>query len=440
MNPLQQLAAKYKEGKKVGMYSACTANELVIEACLERGKKDQAYVLIEATANQVNQYGGYSGMTPKDFRDYVYRIAARVGFPERYVILGGDHLGPLTFSHLPAEQAMEEAKELIRQFAAAGFAKIHIDTSMRLGGDDPNQKLATGLIAQRGAALAQAAEAAFAEFKASNPGAVAPVYVIGSEVPIPGGSQEHEDQVQVTKASDFQETVAAYQDAFAAAGLDSAWERVIAVVVQPGVEFGDETVHPYDRAAAAELSKALAAYPNLVFEGHSTDYQTPLHLRQMVEDGVVFLKVGPALTFALREGLFALSMIESELLGHSGRPLAKFPEVLEAAMLANPKDWQKHYHGDEHRLRLARKYSFSDRCRYYLPQKQVKAAVDLLFANLAEVEIPLGLLSQFMPMQYTKVRSGELANHPRELAKDRVVNCVEEYLWAAGILPWVKEE
>jgi len=109
-------------------------------------------------------------------------------------------------------------------------------------------------------------------------------------------------------------------------------------------------------------------------------------------------------------------------------------------MLANPKDWQKHYHGDEHRLRLARKYSFSDRCRYYLPQKQVKAAVDLLFANLAEVEIPLGLLSQFMPMQYTKVRSGELANHPRELAKDRVVNCVEEYLWAAGILPWVKEE
>lgn len=440
MNPLQQLVANYKQGRKIGMYSACTANELVIEACLERAKKDQAYVLLEATANQVNQYGGYSGMTPQDFREYVHRIAARVGFPEAYIILGGDHLGPLTFSHLPAAKAMEEAQELVRQFAAAGFAKIHIDTSMRLGGDDPNQKLATELIAARGAALARAAEAAFAELKAANPAAVAPVYVIGSEVPIPGGSQEQEDKVQVTKAADFEETVAAYQSAFAEAGLAEAWDRVIAVVVQPGVEFGDETVHPYDRNAAAELSRALTAYPNLVFEGHSTDYQTPLHLRQMVEDGVVFLKVGPALTFALREGLFALSMIEAELLGHTGRALADFPAVLEAAMLANPKDWQKHYHGDEHKLHLARKYSFSDRCRYYLPQPSVKASLDRLFANLAEVEIPLGVLSQFMPMQYAKVRSGALANSPRELAKDRVVNCIDEYLSATGILPWVKEE
>ena len=187
---------------------------------------------------------------------------------------------------------MEEAKELIRQFAAAGFAKIHIDTSMRLGDDDPNQKLATELIAQRGAVLAQTAEEAFARLKAEYDAAVAPVYVIGSEVPVPGGSQEQEDTVQVTTAADFAETVDAYHDAFAEAGLHDAWQRVIAVVVQPGVEFADETIHPYNREAAAELCRALDAYPNLVFEGHSTDYQTPLHLRQMVEDGIVFLKVG----------------------------------------------------------------------------------------------------------------------------------------------------
>jgi D-tagatose-1,6-bisphosphate aldolase subunit GatZ/KbaZ len=434
VNPLKQLVAKHKQGQPIGMYSACTGNELTIEACLERAKKAKSYVLIEATANQVNQYGGYTGMTPQDYRDYVLQLAAKVNFPADKIILGGDHLGPLTFSHLPAEDAMAEAEELIRQFVAAGFTKIHIDTSMRLGGDDPNVKLDPKLIAERGARLALAAEAAFAELKAENPDAPLPVYVVGSEVPIPGGSQEEDDQVQVTTVADFQETVTLFNDAFINLGLADAWERVIAVVVQPGVEFGNESIHPYSREAAAELCQALKAYPNLVFEGHSTDYQTPDCLRQMVEDGIVFLKVGPALTFALREGLFALSMIEKELLQHTGKPLSNFIEVLEEAMLQEPKHWEKHYHGDETKKRLARKYSFSDRCRYYLPQEAVTQAVDLLFANLEAVEIPLSMLSQYMPIQYTKVRRGELANQPRELVKDRIINCIDEYLSATGIL------
>ena len=55
MNPLKQLVAKHKQGQPIGMYSACTGNELAIEACLERAKKAKSYVLIEATANQVKQ-------------------------------------------------------------------------------------------------------------------------------------------------------------------------------------------------------------------------------------------------------------------------------------------------------------------------------------------------------------------------------------------------
>ena len=63
-------------------------------------------------------------------------------------------------------------------------------------------------------------------------------------------------------------------------GLEKAWNNVIAVVVQPGVEFGDESIHEYDRVAARDLSNALGKYPNLVFEGHSTDYQTREKLRR----------------------------------------------------------------------------------------------------------------------------------------------------------------
>lgn len=430
LHPMKNIVVQQKNGIPLGIYSACSASDLVIEAAMERAKKDNNYVLIEATANQVNQYGGYTGMKPVDFRNFVYSLADKTCFPKDKIILGGDHLGPLTWKSQPADRAMMEAKELVRQFVLAGFTKIHIDTSMHLGSDNLKEKLDTAVIAERGAVLAEIAEGAFMELKAANSEAMHPVYVVGSEVPIPGGSQEEEEGVQVTKAVDFEETVNVFKNAFRRHKLETAWENVIAVVVQPGVEFGDESIHEYDRQAAKELCNALKRYPNLVFEGHSTDYQTAKAFREMVEDGIAILKVGPALTFALREALFAMALIENELLKDNGDvQLSGFIEVLEDAMLKSPDNWKKHYHGIESKLRLARKYSLSDRCRYYLPVPEVKEAVGRMIKNLNIVKIPLTLLSQYMPVQYTRVRNGQLANDPTSLIKDRVVNCIDEYLY-----------
>jgi len=430
IHPLKKIVELQKKGTPTGIYSACSANELVLEACMERAMKDSDYVLIEATANQVNQYGGYTGMKPADFSRFVLSIAEKVNFPADKIILGGDHLGPLTWKGLPAEKAMEEAKELVRQFVLAGFTKIHIDTSMHLGDDDKTKKLETSVIAKRGAVLAKTAEKAFEELAASNPHVMHPVYVIGSEVPIPGGSQGEEEQLQVTSPDDFRETVNLFREEFYGNGLDSAWENVIAIVVQPGVEFGDDSIHEYDRNAAKELCGELKNYPNLVFEGHSTDYQTPDALKEMVEDGIAILKVGPALTFALREALFALNHIENELLkGRNGIELSNFIEVLDEAMVNKPENWIKHYHGNDEKLRLARKYSFSDRCRYYLPVPEVQQALNRLMRNLKTVDIPLSLISQYMPVQYDRIRSGLLGKDPESLAKDRVINCIDQYLY-----------
>lgn len=369
-------------------------------------------------------------MLPADFRDFVYNLADKVGFSKDKIILGGDHLGPLTWKGEPAESAMEKSKELIRQFVLAGFTKIHIDTSMHLGSDDANERLDTKVIAERGAVLAEVAEAAYLELKVNHPDVVHPVYVVGSEVPIPGGSQDEEEGLQVTKVADFEETVQVFKDAFMRHNLESAWEDVIAVVVQPGVEFGDESIHEYNRKAAKELCDALKKYPNLVFEGHSTDYQTKMAFREMVQDGIAILKVGPALTFALREALFSLAGIENELITkNTGRKLSRFIDVMEDVMLKNPDNWKKHYHGNEDKLKLARKYSLSDRCRYYLPLPEVQQAINQLFENLESVKIPLTLISQFMPVQYSKIRDGKLNNDPVSLAKDRVVNCIDEYLY-----------
>jgi D-tagatose-1,6-bisphosphate aldolase subunit GatZ/KbaZ len=249
-------------------------------------------------------------------------------------------------------------------------------------------------------------------------------------VPIPGGSQE-EEGIQITRVNDFEGTVEEFRKAFYQYGLEEAWENVIAVVVQPGVEFGDETIHEYSREAAKELGIALGKYPGLVFEGHSTDYQTAEALRQMVEDGIAVLKVGPALTFALREGLFALNYIENELFRYNPEvQLSNFMNVLDDVMARNPENWKKHYHGSGSKVRFSRKYSLSDRCRYYLPMKEVRDAMELMLQNLKAVQIPLTLISEFMPIQYYKVRHGLLKNDPEELLKDRIINCIDDYMFA----------
>lgn len=107
-NPLKQIVIKQKKGEPVGIYSCCSANDYVIEAALEKAKRDNSCVLIEATANQVDQNGGYTGMTPADFMAFVKEKAEKAGLSMDRVFLGGDHLGPLTFASLPEKEAMEK--------------------------------------------------------------------------------------------------------------------------------------------------------------------------------------------------------------------------------------------------------------------------------------------------------------------------------------------
>ena len=336
-NPLLGIIERRKSGIHAGIPSYCTANELVIEALFEQGLRFDAPILIEGTANQINQFGGYTGMKPADFRDYVYGIADKAGFARERVILGGDHMGPLVWANLPETEAMSRAKVLVRLCVLAGFTKMHIDTSMKLADDPIDERLSDEVIAERAAVLITECESAYQELLTSQPDAMRPVYIIGSEVPIPGGAQEEDAGLQVTRVEDFESTLATYQRKFTEHGIADRWEDVIAVVVQPGVEFGDKDIHPYDRQAAKELTSALKNHPNVVFEGHSTDYQPAERLREMVEDGVAILKVGPALTFKLREGLFALSMMEKELVPDNvGRPHPASPYAGEEQESGSP--------------------------------------------------------------------------------------------------------
>lgn len=426
---IRSIVEKQKKGISCGIPSYCTANPLVIEACLQQGVRFNDSILIEATANQVNQFGGYTGMHPADFRNMVYGIADKVGFPKANIILGGDHLGPLTWHNEPEETAMQKAEDMVREFVAAGYKKIHLDTSMRLGDDSRTEPLALEKIARRGARLYKACQEEYDKLLAKNPREEQPVYIIGSEVPIPGGEQSSEDAISVTRVEDLNATFEAYEKAFREMGFQAAMDNVVGIVVQPGVEFGDENIAVYDRSKTKALCNVVRRYPGLVMEGHSTDYQPVFRLEEMVADGVAILKVGPALTFAYREALFALSMIEQEIYPEEMR--SHLQSVLETVMQEDDTYWRKYYQGDLRQMRLKRRYSLSDRCRYYMTDPRVQASVKNLFDNINSAQIPKGLLRQFLPSQYVKVREGLLECEAATLVKEHIIDTViEEYNYA----------
>jgi D-tagatose-1,6-bisphosphate aldolase subunit GatZ/KbaZ len=212
--------------------------------------------------------------------------------------------------------------------------------------------------------------------------------------------------------------------------LEKAWERVLALVVQPGVEFGDASIHPYRREQAAGLKRMIEEHPGLVYEAHSTDYQTPEALRELVEDHFAILKVGPALTFAFREAVFALEWIERELLADQPDRFSNLQAVVEREMVEHPAHWIRYYHVSPEEQRIARRYSLSDRIRYYWVRPPVQQALARLLGNLQNQPIPLTLVSQFFPEQYWQIRDGSLANTPAELICGQIRKVVADYQYA----------
>jgi D-tagatose-1,6-bisphosphate aldolase subunit GatZ/KbaZ len=442
MKPVTSMAdiiASQKRGRPLGIYSICSINRRVIEAAIEQARADDSLLLIESTCNQVNQFGGYSGLTPSDFRASIESITAAHGFPFSRVILGGDHLGPFPFRAEKAADAMSKACEMVRGYVGAGFSKIHLDPSMRLADDPgpPGSALDPRVVAERCAELCKAAEDAVAQdalSRGSRAGAAAaPSYVIGSDVPTPGGSDEVESGIHITTTEELEQTIDLIRQSFLDKGLREAWERVIAVVVQPGVEHGDHTILEYDRARAAHLARSIRKHPGLVFEGHTTDYQTPRALCEMVQDGIAILKVGPSLTGALREAVFLLARIEEDLLTlHPTRKASGIARALDSAMLANPIHWKSHYTGDERQVTFSRAFSLLDRIRYYWNVPEVEASMSVLMGNLASLPIPGALLSQFLPAQYARVREGTLPNDPESIVRDRIKDVLGPYSQAVG--------
>ena len=421
MKALLDIVARHRSGQHVGIASICSAHPVVLDAALIHARDNGRPILIEATSNQVNQFGGYTGMRPADFHAFVMNKADRAGLARDQVLLGGDHLGPNAWQDESAASAMAKSDVLIDEYVAAGFRKIHLDCSMSCA-DDP-AVLADTEVAARAARLAAVAERAW-----KRSGGEAPVYIVGTEVPVPGGAKEELDELQVTRPEAMAATVEAHRRAFAEHGLDDAWRRVIGLVVQPGVEFDHHDVVDFKPEKARVLSAAIEQFPGLVYEAHSTDYQTPEALAALVRGHFAILKVGPGVTYALRETLWALSFIEDEVIGAGER--SGLRSIVLYVMRGEPKYWNKYY-TDEGRLMLDLQYSLSDRVRYYWAHPKIREACDVLLRNLNEIalkdELPLALLSQYLPRQYEDVRTARLTNSVESILRSGVTHVLQQY-------------
>jgi len=199
------------------------------------------------------------------------------------------------------------------------------------------------------------------------------------------------------------------------------------------VEFTDTKVFEYDRTKTTGLKSKIEEEKRIVLEAHSTDYQTKESLRQMVEDHFGILKVGPWLTFAFRESVFALEAIEKELLSSKkGITTSLLSKIIIEEMNNNPKYWQNHYRGNNGEIHFAQVYSYSDRIRYYWNSDNIKKSIELLMNNLNKNPIPLSILSQFFPKQYNLVRDGKIMNSPISLIRDKIVEVLNIYNFATS--------
>lgn len=385
MKELRELIARNRAGSGEAMASVCSAHPQVIAASALLAEELDQPLLLEATSNQVNQFGGYTGMQPADFIAFARRICSNVGVSGDRLLFGGDHLGPQVWRAQGAEIAMANARDLVAAYVKAGFTKIHLDCSEGCAGE-PAQ-VSDDVSASRAAELAAVCEAT-----APDPASLS--YVYGTEVPPPGGARVEEggQGIAPTRPESALATIEAHRREFASRGLDDAWSRAVGLVVQPGLEFAPDHLHRFDLASPDRLSPVLADLPGQSFEAHSTDYQAADVYPAIAQRHFAVLKVGPALTFAYRQAIYALEGVASWVSTGSRESV---PTVMERLMLANPANWSKHYAGTDEELRLLRHFSYADRIRYYWVQPDAERAVAALFAALPAKQPTNMVLEQF---------------------------------------------
>jgi D-tagatose-1,6-bisphosphate aldolase subunit GatZ/KbaZ len=123
--------------------------------------------------------------------------------------------------------------------------------------------------------------------------------------------------------------------------------------------------------------------------------------------------------------IFALDNIEAEILtGQAASERSHLQEVVDREMLRSPGYWQPYYTGTPEELHYMRRFSFSDRIRYYWSQPAVAEALDRLLTNLKNGPLPTALISQYLPGH---VALSAVPPTPEQLIDAHIQRVMDEY-------------
>jgi D-tagatose-1,6-bisphosphate aldolase subunit GatZ/KbaZ len=344
--------------------SFCTSNFLVLKILIKFCKKKKLPLLIETTSNQVNQFGGYTNLTPKKFIKKILLDLKKEKFNRKLFFYGGDHLGPLPWQKFGQLKSLERSKKLIKSYIDSGAQKIHIDTSIKLRHDKNFSKKE---ILKRTQNL----------FNNLNLDKINNIFfVFGTEVPFAGGGIKKNQS-----AAKFSAKSAINESDFVKKLLLKKfnYNKYFALVIDTNMEFFDRKIIKPNLKNLTEIVK-YSKKKNFYFEAHSTDYQSLNTLKKLVKNNFKFLKVGPELTHYLLKSLFLMEQFENEHILKKNRSF--FKQKLINEVLSNKTHWEKYYNEKDSTVVEKILKGKLDRARYYLNTTKVNESIKLLEKNI----------------------------------------------------------
>ena len=409
---LRNIITRNQAGECIAIPSVCSAHPEVLSASMQLASNLNLPMVIEATSNQVNQFGGYTGMNAHKFVSFIDDLKSKHRIASNIIELGGDHLGPQVWKSQAVDVAMSKANDLVSEYIRAGIKKIHLDCSEGCANEPPLVDSETA--AERAADLAVSCLDA-----ASTPEEV--LFVIGTEVPPPGGARLGDDgQIIPTSPESAVKTLEEHRTAFAKKGIADSWSQVAGLVLQPGIEFGPDEIFTMSKNTNCDFRGVISEYSGICLEAHSTDFQPPETFARLANMGFAFQKVGPALTFTLRRALYAIDQIVQTL-----NPLAvSLPQVMEAAMRNNPKHWKSHYSENDY---SKWHFSYADRIRYYWPLPSVQEAVDNLIFTFDTLKVPDHILEETFSLEVMERSHGLAESQGRSIVRSAVQGALLPY-------------
>lgn len=396
---------------KKGIPSFCTANFDVIEIIFKFAKINRFPILLESTSNQVNQDGGYTGLKPKNFKNKIYKIASEYRIKKQKLFLGGDHLGPLPWKRLKENKAMENAKELVKQYINAGFKKIHLDTAILCLNQ---KKISREEVVSRCTKLIK-------NIPKKKLNSI--FFVVGTEVPAAGGG----DNVKpiVTKMNNIKKDYLSYRK-FISKFL-SRKKQTFGLVIDPGIGFQNRTLTK-SNFNKINQKKNFSLKNNFIFEAHSSDYQSLADLKKLCNKNFKFLKVGPELTYFFMRAILLMEKVERNIFFKN----SNLKEVLLLQMDKNKKYWYKYYSKTKYDTEFLKLHSLLDRARYYWDNKKVRQSKKILFKNINSLKTTEFNFLFSLNSKEKKFKKKEKLSNVSFLLFQFLKNSLMKYYWACG--------